>query len=63
MRSIIDATADHTLLSKTEDEAYNLMPKITLNNYQWSNKRGQPKRVRGKFDVNASLYILLKWMR
>ena len=26
---------------------------VALNNYQWSNERGQPKRVGGKFDVDA----------
>jgi len=45
MRSMIDAAASGTLMSKTEDEAYNLIEEMSLNNYQWSNERGQPKRV------------------
>ena len=39
-------------MSKTEKEAYNLIDEMALNNYQWSNDRGQPKRVGGKFDVD-----------
>jgi len=34
MRSMIDATAGGTLMSKTEDEAYNLIKEMTLNHYQ-----------------------------
>jgi len=50
---MIDATAGGTLMSKTEDEACNLIEEMTLNHYQWSNECGQPKRVKGKFDVDA----------
>jgi len=34
-----------TLMSKTKDEAYNLIKEMALNNYQWSSERGQPKRL------------------
>ena len=40
-------------MSKTEEEAYNLIEEMALNNYQWSSERGQPKSVGGKFDINA----------
>ena len=33
---------------------------MTLNNYQWSNKRGQCKRVRGKFYVDALTLLTTK---
>ena len=33
MRSMIDTGAGGTLMSKTEDEAYNLTEEMTLNNY------------------------------
>ena len=49
----MDAMVDGTLMSKMTDEAYNLIEEKTLNHYQCSNDRGQPKRVRGKFDVDA----------
>ena len=34
--SAIDAEARGTLMNKTEDEAYNLVEEIALNNFQWS---------------------------
>jgi len=40
-------------MNKIEDEAYNLIEEMTLNNFQWSNKQGQPKRVVGKLEVDA----------
>jgi len=42
MRSTIDAAVGGILMNKTEDEAYNLIEEMTLNNYQWSNERSQP---------------------
>ena len=45
VRSTIDAVAGGTRMNKTEDEAYNLIEEMALNNYQWSNERSQPKRV------------------
>ena len=47
-------------LSKTADEAYNLIEEIALNNYEWSNERGQPKRVGGKFDVDTLTLLTAK---
>jgi len=60
MRSMIDATAGGTLMSKTEDEAYNLIKEMTLNHYQWSNEHGQPKKIGGKFDVDALTLLSAK---
>ena len=37
VRSTIDAAAGGTLMNKTEDEAYNLIEEMALNNFQWSN--------------------------
>ena len=53
MKSIIDATAGGTLMNKTEEEEYNLIQKMALNNYQWSNKSSPSKKVRDKFDVDT----------
>ena len=39
-------------MSKTEEEAYNLIEEMALNNYQWSSERGQPKWVGGKYDID-----------
>jgi len=30
-----------------------LIEEMTLNNYQWSNERSQPKRVGGKLELGA----------
>jgi len=60
VRSMIDAAAGGTLMSKTEEEAYNLIEEMALNNYQWSSERGQRKRVGGKYDVNALTLLTVK---
>jgi len=61
MRFKIDAAASGTLMNKTEDEAYNMIEEMVLNNFQRSIERGQPKRVGGKLKVDT-LYFLLKLM-
>jgi len=40
-------------MNKTEDEAYNLIKEMTLNNFQRPTERGQLKRVGGKLEVVA----------
>jgi len=37
--STIDEAAGGTLMSKTKDEAYNLIEEMVLNNFQWSTER------------------------
>ena len=39
LRSTIDATPGGTLMNKTKDEAYNLIEKMALNNFQWLYER------------------------
>jgi len=58
VRSIIDAAAGGTLMSKMEEEAYNLIKEMALNNYQWSSEHGQPKRVGGKLGTHFPLPLL-----
>jgi len=60
VRSIIDAAAGGTLLNKTEYEAYNLIKEMTLNNFQWSTERRQPKQVGGKLKVDALTLLSAK---
>jgi len=62
VRSMIDAAAGGALMSKTEEEAYNLIQEMRLNNYQWSSKRSQPKRDGGKYDIDALTLLTEKWM-
>jgi len=60
IKSRVDAAAGGTLISKTEDEAYNLIEEMTLNNFQWSTERGQPKWVEGKLEVDALTLLSAK---
>jgi len=60
VRLMIDVAAGGTLMSKTEEKAYNLIEEIALNNYQWSNERGQPKRVGGKYDIDSLTLLTAK---
>ena len=55
VRSTIDAAVGGTLMSKIEDEAYNLIEEMALNNFQWSSERAQPRRVGGKLEVAFTL--------
>jgi len=57
---MIDAAAGGILMSKTEEEAYNLIEEMALNNYQWSNERDQPKRVGGKYEIDALTLLTAK---
>jgi len=59
---MIDMTAGRTLISKTKDEVYFLIEEMTHNNCQWSNDRTSPKKVGGKFDVDALTLLIAKWM-
>jgi len=47
-------------MNKTEDEEYNLIEEMELNNFQWSTERGQPKRVRGKLEVDVLTLLSAK---
>ena len=60
VRSTIDAVAGGMLMNKTKDEAYNLIEEMTLNNFQWSTERGQPKWVGVKFEVDALTLLSTK---
>ena len=53
VRSTTDATAGGTLMKMIQDKPYNLIEDMALNNYQWPNERSQPKRVRGKLELDA----------
>jgi len=58
--STIDAATVSTLMNKTKDEEYNLIKEMAHSNYQWSNECGQPKRVRGKLEVDALTLLTTK---
>ena len=47
-------------MNKTEDEAYNLIEEMALNNFQWSTERAQPKWVGGKLKAHAFTLLSAK---
>jgi len=47
-------------MSKTKDEAHDLIEEMTLNNFQRSTDRTQPKRVGGKLEINAITLLSAK---
>jgi len=59
---MINAAAGGTLMSEREDEAYDLIEEMALNNYQWSNERGQPRRVEVSWMLMPILYLPQRWM-
>ena len=60
VRSTINAAAGGTLMSKIEDEAYNLIEEMALNNFQWSIDQTHPKQVGGKLEVDAITLLSAK---
>jgi len=57
---MLNAATGGTLMSKTEEEVYNLIEEMALNNYQWSSERAQPKWVGGKYDIDALTLLTAK---
>ena len=53
MMITIDATAQGSFMSKTPEDAYNLLETMTSNNYQWKEERSTPKRVIGMHEVDG----------
>jgi len=60
IRSTINAAVEETLMNKTEDEAYNLIEEMALNNFQWSNERGELNRSEVSLKLMQLLYLMLR---
>ena len=56
----IDAAAGGTLMNKREEEAYDLIDEVVLNNHQWSNERDQPKWVGCRLEVDDLTLLFTK---
>ncbi|XP_057803366.1 uncharacterized protein LOC131018669 [Salvia miltiorrhiza] len=53
-RMVLDASANGAILSKSYDEAYEILERIATNNYQWSNSRApMGKKIAGVLEVDA----------
>ena len=53
MKITIDAKAQGSFLSKTPDDAFNLLETMAFNNYHWQGERSAPKRVTGMHEVDS----------
>ena len=66
MRITIDATAQDSFMSKTPEDAYNLLETMASNNYQWHGERIMSKKVAALHEVdslnllNANIDMLTK---
>ncbi|KAJ4723309.1 DNA-directed DNA polymerase [Melia azedarach] len=52
-RTMIDAAAGGALMSKTPDEAYQLLEEMASNNYQWPSDRSTQRKVVGVHEIDA----------
>ena len=53
MRITIDAIAQGSFMSKTPEDAYNLLETMASNNYQWHGDQSAPKKVVGLHKVDS----------
>ncbi|RXM22325.1 hypothetical protein EO238_24405, partial [Citrobacter sp. AAK_AS5] len=58
LRSIIDAAAGGSLMSKRFDEAYSLIEEMATNNFQWPSEWVNPKRVASVHDSDMMTMIV-----
>ena len=53
-KQVVDSSANGAILSKTFNEAYEILERIASNNYQWADVRSNPgKKTRGVLEVDA----------
>ncbi|XP_022960432.1 uncharacterized protein LOC111461168 [Cucurbita moschata] len=53
-KQVVDASANGAMLSKTYNEAYEILERIASNNCQWADVRSNPgKKTRGVLEVDA----------
>ena len=52
-RTLIDAAAGGAFMGKTQDEAYEPLEEMAMNNYQWPCDRLAPKKILGAHEADA----------
>ncbi|XP_061981417.1 uncharacterized protein LOC133701500 [Populus nigra] len=52
-RTLIDAASGGAFMSKAQDDAYNLLEEMAMNNYQWPNERSIQKKTIGVHEIDA----------
>jgi hypothetical protein len=57
IRTLIDTPSNGAFMSKSQDDAYNLLEEMAMNNYQWSNKRNTPKKTDGMHEIDAIIAL------
>ena len=56
-------------MSKTQEEAYNLLEEMAINNFQWPNERGMARKTMGVQEVDevtslkAKVHILTQELK
>jgi len=56
-RTLIDTPSNGAFMSKSQDDAYNLLEEMAMNNYQWPNKRNTPKKTNGMHEIDAIIAL------
>ena len=58
IKQVVDGSANRAILSKTSNEAYEILERITSNNCQWADVRSNlGKKTRGVLEVEALSFI------
>ena len=52
-RTLLDALAGGAFMSKSENEAYQLLEYVALNNFQWPNERATLKKPSGVHELDV----------
>ncbi|MDO7987411.1 hypothetical protein OC713_02695, partial [Sweet potato little leaf phytoplasma] len=52
-QSIVDDSAGGALLAKTFNEAHEILERISINSFQWSDVRGSNKKVKSVLEVDG----------
>jgi len=52
-RTLIDAASEGAFMSKSQDDAYNLLEEMAMNNYQCPNERSTQKKTIGAHEIDA----------
>ena len=52
-RTLLDASVEGALMSKSANEAYQLLEDMALNNCQWPTERATPKKLSGVHELDV----------
>lgn len=52
-RTLIVMALEGAFMSKYQDDAYNMLEEMSINNYQWLSERILPKKVAGLHEIKT----------